>query len=125
MAIRAVDPEKYVGWRVFQWFVLRSWIEYSLKQGNFQVIELPHVKSNPKIAMPQDRNRTIRKANITGITIKCRGTYGVKFERQAKIDKGNREKIPAISKEGKIQDTGYIYRTDRIRAEICDSHSSQ
>ena len=73
--------------------------------------------------MPQDRNRTIRKDNNTGITRKYRGTYGVKFERKAETDKDNRKKIPVIRKKRKIQDTGYIHRADRIRAEIRDTYS--
>jgi hypothetical protein len=63
---------------------------------------LPHVKSNPKEGMPQDKNRTIRKLNNTGRTF-YRSTYGVKFERQTEANNGNSQKIPYGKKSEKIK----------------------
>ena len=48
---------------------------------------LPHVKSNRKKAVPQDKNLTLRKIKIPGITL-YRSTYGVKFERKTEAYQG-------------------------------------
>ena len=70
---------------------------------------MPHVKSNPNLVMPQDKNRTIRKVNNTGITRAYRtnvhapfyrGTYGVNFERETETYQDYREKVSHRKEEG-------------------------
>jgi hypothetical protein len=49
--------------------------------------------------MPQDKNLTIRKVKIPGITL-YQSTYGVKFERKTEAYQNYREKVPKGKKEG-------------------------
>jgi hypothetical protein len=74
------------------------------KQRFPQALALPHIKSNPKKGMPQNKILTLINSSDGGIG----GQYGVTFEREKGINREAGSPLPAGKQENEDQNPGRV-----------------